>query len=121
MRLLPALVLLVACGRDQQPPPPGASVLIPERAPAHTPAARPASLGHLPEQRHDGAPFGSDLPQRARRVGVEPREPSFRSVEVRLRTEGVKREGVGWYEDGDATTYDVAIQRAIFNGEARYG
>jgi thiol-disulfide isomerase/thioredoxin len=47
MRLLPALVLLVACGRDQQPPPPGASVLIPERAPAHTPTTRPASLGDI--------------------------------------------------------------------------
>jgi thiol-disulfide isomerase/thioredoxin len=41
-------VALVACGRDQQPPPPSASVLVPERAPAHTPTPpRPAGLGDL--------------------------------------------------------------------------
>jgi thiol-disulfide isomerase/thioredoxin len=38
MRWLIALAL-VACGRDQQPPPPGASILPRERAPAHTPGS----------------------------------------------------------------------------------
>lgn len=33
---------------------------------------------------------------------------------------GVKRYGVNWYEDGDADTYDFAIQMAMF-GEVVYG
>ena len=33
---------------------------------------------------------------------------------------GVREYGVHWYEDGDATTYDVVLQLALL-GEVRYG
>lgn len=38
----------------------------------------------------------------------------------RAWVEGVKRGGVHWYEDGDASTYDAAVQLAAL-GEVRYG
>jgi hypothetical protein len=34
--------------------------------------------------------------------------------------EGVKKDGVEWYENGDGCTYDCAVQRALF-GEVVYG
>lgn len=39
---------------------------------------------------------------------------------VKSWAEGFKRGGQRWYEDGDAITYDVAIQSALL-GEIRYG
>lgn len=39
---------------------------------------------------------------------------------IKAFEEGVKRYGVDWYENGDATTYDVAIQMALL-GEVVYG
>lgn len=38
----------------------------------------------------------------------------------RAWVEGYKRDGLDWYENGDAITYDVAIQNALL-GEVRYG
>ena len=34
--------------------------------------------------------------------------------------EGVKKDGLSWYEDGDGNTYDCAVQRGLF-GEVVYG
>lgn len=39
---------------------------------------------------------------------------------IRAYVEGVKKGGAFWYEDGDAITYDVAIQKALL-GEVVYG
>lgn len=39
---------------------------------------------------------------------------------VKAWAEGVKIYGVDWYENGDANTYDCAIQMALL-GELRYG
>lgn len=41
-------------------------------------------------------------------------------VALRAWEEGVKRWGIDWYEDADATSYDVVLQRALL-GEIRYG
>lgn len=35
--------------------------------------------------------------------------------------EGVKKDGVDWYENGDSNDYDCAIQRALFDGKVVYG
>lgn len=43
-----------------------------------------------------------------------------RAFALRAFEEGVKRWGVNWWENGDATSEDVAIQLAIF-GEVKYG
>jgi hypothetical protein len=43
-----------------------------------------------------------------------------REMAIKAFAAGVKRRGVDWYENGDATDYDVAIQTAIF-GEPKYG
>lgn len=39
---------------------------------------------------------------------------------VKAYAEGVKRYGTDWYENGDATTYDVVVQMALLN-EVVYG
>jgi len=43
-----------------------------------------------------------------------------RSTALRAWEEGVKRWGVGWYEDADAASYDIVLQLALL-GEERYG
>jgi hypothetical protein len=42
------------------------------------------------------------------------------AMAVRAWVEGVKRDGQGWYENGDANTYDCAMQMAML-GEIVYG
>ena len=55
----------------------------------------------------------------------EPLPNNFYALNQDLATkawaEGVKKDGVEWFEDGDGNTYDNAVQRAIFNGEVVYG
>lgn len=43
-----------------------------------------------------------------------------KAAAIKAYGEGVKRYGLDWYEDGDAITYDVAVQMALL-GEVRYG
>lgn len=57
------------------------------------------------------------------RDGLELPEHWFRLSEdacKRAWVEGVKREGLNWYNDGDASSYDCALQRALL-GEIIYG
>ena len=43
-----------------------------------------------------------------------------RAAAIRAWAEGVKSDGEHWFEEGDATDYDVALQMALL-GEVRYG
>jgi hypothetical protein len=43
-----------------------------------------------------------------------------RAAALRAWEEGVKRWGVDWYEEADATSYDIVLQLALL-GEIRYG
>lgn len=55
---------------------------------------------------------GKELPEGWYRLNEE--------VACKAWAEGFKRWGATWYEDGDADTYDYAIQKAMF-GEVVYG
>ncbi len=55
---------------------------------------------------------GKPLPERWYRLNKEAAIKAYKC--------GVERYGVNWYEDGDATTYDVAIQLALL-GKIVYG
>lgn len=43
-----------------------------------------------------------------------------KDMAIKAWVEGVKRDGVEWYENGDANTYDCAVQLAML-GEIVYG
>jgi len=55
---------------------------------------------------------GKPLPKRWYRLDEQ--------AALRAWAEGVKRSGTSWFENGDASDYDVAIQNALL-GEVRYG
>lgn len=55
---------------------------------------------------------GADLPEGWYRLDKE--------AAVRAYGEGFKRSGAFWYSDGDASDYDVAIQKALL-GKVVYG
>lgn len=43
-----------------------------------------------------------------------------KNLAIKAWVEGVKKGGTGWYHHGGSTTYDCALQRALF-GEVKYG
>lgn len=43
-----------------------------------------------------------------------------KEMAIKAYCEGIKRDGLNWYEEGDAISYDIAIQLALL-GEVRYG
>ncbi len=84
-------------------------------------------LGWLLFEHGDEKPPPAKVPAKvleAWRTGRGPSQGRWhrldRAAAIRAWEAGVRRGGERWYEDGDGSTYDVAVQMALL-GEVRYG
>ncbi len=73
---------------------------------------RPSDEGNEHDPAMVAFEYNTPLPKRYFRLD--------KAAAVRAYAEGVRRWGVGWYEGGDASKYDIVIQMALL-GEVRYG